>query len=95
MIKRKYLKEITKTICRIQPNKNAQFFIYGSSLIKKLFGDVDLGIMGDVKKVDIIKLKEEFTNSTLPYFVDVVNFNTASKAFKENVFNKKIVWIKP
>ena len=43
----------------------------------------------------VFKLKEEFTNSTLPYFVDVVNFNTASKAFKENVFNKKIVWIKP
>lgn len=95
MIKRKYLKEITNTIHRIQPSKNTQFFLYGSSLIKERFGDVDLGIVGDVKVGDINKLKEEFTNSALPYFVDVVNFNKVSKTFKENVFNNKIVWIKP
>lgn len=95
MIKRRYLKKITQIIDRIQPSKNAQFFIYGSSIIKERFGDVDLGIIGDVKESDINKLKEEFTDSTLPYFFDVVNFNKVSLTFKENVFNNKILWIKP
>lgn len=95
MLKRKYLKDIAQTIHRIQPSKNARFFLFGSSITKKQFGDVDLGILGDVRADGIRKLKEEFTNSTLPYFVDVVNFNTVSKTFKDNVFKNKVVWIRP
>lgn len=94
MIKRKYLKKITDTIIRVYPKTDTKFFIYGSSLIKERFGDIDIGVLGDIQGGNINKLKEEFTNSTLPYFVDVVNFNKVSKSFKDNVLNNKILWIK-
>jgi predicted nucleotidyltransferase len=95
MIKAKYLKEITKKIEEFIKDKNVKFFIFGSSLTKKHFGDVDLGVIGDVKEKDLIKLKEEFVNSTLPYFVDIINFNKVSEKFKENIFKQKILWITP
>jgi hypothetical protein len=62
-------------------------------LIKEHFGDLDLGVIGKVENKELIKLKEEFTNSTLPYFVDIINFNKVSNEFKKNIFNNKILWI--
>ena len=93
MIKDKYLIRIKKIISKYK-HKNTKFFIFGSSLKKKHFGDLDLGISGNIKNSEIIKLKEEFNDSTLPYFVDVINFNKVSDKFKNNVFNNEILWIK-
>lgn len=71
-----------------------QVFIFGSGLKKERFGDIDLGLMGKVKNNDVYKLKEEFEESTLPYSVDVVNFNKVSPEFKNNVMNNEVLWIK-
>ena len=95
MIKEKYLKKIKEKVIRFNQGKNLKFFIFGSSLNKKHFGDLDLGVVGDVDNEDLYKLKEDFENSTLPYFIDIVNFNKVEKKFKENVFNNKILWIVP
>ncbi len=94
MIKDKYLKKITERVNVFSGNKNIEVFVFGSSLKKEHFGDVDLGIQGEIKDLEIRKLKESFDDSTLPYFVDVINFNKVSDDFKENVFNNKIIWIK-
>ncbi len=94
MIEEKYLQQIKNRIFEFSQNKNLQVFVFGSSLNKKHFGDIDLGIMGNIKDKDILKLKENFENSTLPYFVDVINFNKVSKKFENNIFNNKILWIK-
>lgn len=72
-----------------------KFFIYGSSLVKERFGDIDIGVEGEVDMRDIGALKEAFEESTLPYFVDVVNFNSVSEEFRENVRKQKIVWLTP
>lgn len=32
-------------------------------------------------------LKEQFEESTFPYFVDIVHFDKVQNEFKENVFN--------
>ncbi|MEK7167125.1 MAG: nucleotidyltransferase domain-containing protein [Patescibacteria group bacterium] len=93
MIKDKYLQMIKNKINKFNQNKNLKFFIFGSSLIKEHFGDLDLGVIGKIKNKDLIELKEEFVNSTLPYFVDIINCNKASDEFKKNIFNNKILWI--
>lgn len=94
MVKEKYLKEITNKIKEFNKNKGLRFFIFGSALKRGHSGDLDLGVTGKIKDEEIAKLKEEFENSTLPYSVDVINFDRVSKEFKDNVFNNKILWIK-
>lgn len=93
MIKEKYLQQIKDRINQFSQNKNLRFFIFGSSLIKDHFGDVDVGVMGDIGDSDIWQLEDEFENSTLPYFVEIKNFNKVSERFKNNVFNNEILWI--
>lgn len=94
MIKEKYLKELTDEINKFDDEKKFEVFIFGSSLQRDNFGDIDIGIMGDVKDKEVIELKERFGDSTFPYFVEVINFNKVSEKFKENVFNNKVLWIR-
>lgn len=94
MVKDKYLQQVKQKVNEFNRDKNLKFFIFGSSLNKDHFGDLDLGVMGNIEDGDIWALKEEFENSTLPYFVDIINFNKVSKEFKNNIFdNNKILWI--
>lgn len=94
MIKDKYLREITKKINKFSRGKNLKFFLFGSSLTKDHFGDLDLGVLGKAEDRHLNKLKEEFDNSTLPYFIDIINFNKVTNKFKNNVFSNKILWIR-
>ena len=94
MIKEKYLRQIKKAINQVAPEKDLKFFIFGSSLRKDHFGDIDIGVLGNIEEKEIRRLKEKFEDSTLPYFVDIIDFNQVSKEFKDNVFNNKILWIR-
>lgn len=94
MIKDKYLKKISDYLNRFSKGKKIKIFIYGSSLRQEHFGDVDVGIIGEVNDRDIRELKEKFEDSTLPYFIEIVDFNNVSGKFKNNVFNNEILWIK-
>lgn len=71
-----------------------QIFIFGSSIKDKHFGDIDIGIIGDVTDKEVRDLKEFFEESNFPFFVDVINFNTVEEPFKKNVLNNKVLWIK-
>ena len=93
MIKEKYLRQIKQKVEQFNKDKNLKFFIYGSSLTQECFGDIDLGVLGEMAQSKITELKDEFNDSTLPYKVDIINFNEVSKDFKDNVFNNKILWI--
>lgn len=94
MIKERYLKQIETLISETAKNQKIKAFIFGSSIKEKNFGDIDIGITGKIDEKTINRLKETFEESTFPYFVDVINFNKVSKAFKENVMDQKILWIK-
>ena len=96
MVKDKYLKELIKTVNNFQPAKEWKIFLFGSGVNKEKFGDLDLGVIdSQVEQKDIMELKEIFYNSSLPYNVDIIDFNTVSNEFKNNVLNNKIIWIKP
>ncbi|MBU1110930.1 hypothetical protein KKB83_04920 [Patescibacteria group bacterium] len=94
MIKDKYLEFITQKINQLTLGKDSEWFIFGSSLNKGHFGDIDLGFMGKINKNELTVLKEEFEESTFPYFIDIIDFNKASKEFRENVFDQNILWLK-
>lgn len=94
MLKAKYLLAIKQQVKKAYRKKGARFFVFGSSVNKTNFGDIDLGVMGEVDSKLIRNLKENFEESNLPYKVDVVNFEKVSSKFKNNVFSEKILWIK-
>lgn len=94
MIKDKYLQIIKEVIVPYAKRKDQKFFLFGSSLKKEIFGDLDLGAIGITDK-EIKELKEQFEESTFPYFVDVINFDKVDKKFYDNVFVDKILWLKP
>lgn len=95
MLKDKYLKEIARTVREIAEGKAVKAFVFGSSVRKDQFGDCDLGVMGEVTDAQVRALKERFVESTLPYKVDVINFNTVTPAFRKNVMSDKMIWILP
>lgn len=89
-----YLKQLKKNFQDFGQGKKIKIFIFGSSLEKEHFGDIDVGILGKIDKTELRKLKENFDESTFPYVVDIVNFETVSPTFKNNVLKNKILWIK-
>jgi len=94
MLKVKYVSEIKQQVKNVYSKKGASFFVFGSSVNKTNFGDVDLGVMGEVDAKLVRILKENFEDSTFPYKIDIVNFEKVSDKFKDNVFSKKVLWIK-
>lgn len=73
---------------------NLKIFIFGSSVKSKKFGDIDVGIMGDVTDAQIRELKTYFEDSNFPFFVDIVNFNNVEKSFSKNVLTNQVLRIK-
>lgn len=95
MIKEKYLIKVREIIDNILgEKKDIKVFLFGSSLEKEHFGDLDIGVMGGIDANLISDLKNKFEESDLPYFVDVVDFDKVSQTFKDNVLNNKILWLR-
>ena len=94
MIQEKYIQTIASIVNSCIKGKKAQVFLFGSSVRKERFGDFDIGLTGEVSVSLVRKLKDTFEGSTLPYKVDVVDFNKVTNTFRDNVFKNKIVWIK-
>ncbi len=93
MVKEKYKKEIKKIIQK-HLGKDFDIFIYGSAVQKQKYNDIDVGIRGRKKNPEKMYLVEEdLENSTIPYKVDVVDFEIVDKKFKDKVFKNKIIWI--
>ncbi len=73
--------------------KKVEFFVFGSSLTRDRFGDIDVGVRGEFKEDQLWKLRDRLTESTFPYTVDIINFNHVSEAFKNNVFSQPVLWL--
>jgi hypothetical protein len=94
MVKEKYIRMVKSTVKPYAKNGRAKFFLFGSSVKRERFGDLDLGVVGRISRDEIGELKELFKDSDLPYFVDVVDFNKVTKRFRDNVLNNDVLWIK-
>ena len=75
----------------LNPGKT-QAFIFGSHAANTTWrgSDIDLGIQGDVSTTQLASLREALENSTIPYSVDVVNFNQMNQDFVKLAKTKTI-----
>jgi predicted nucleotidyltransferase len=86
-----FLKEEEKKIVKDILNKiipDSKVLAFGSRVSGKNlkpFSDLDLAIIGNEKlPLDLLgKIKEEFSNSDLPFVVDIVDYNAVDKNFAE------------
>ncbi len=86
----RHIKEITSK----HFDGSARFFIFGSSATDEKFNDIDLGIInGKIDRNKMEKLKEEFEESSIPYKIDVINFNDADQKFRDKILKEKIIWL--
>ena len=85
-------KEIKNILQNFIDFKKSKVFIFGSRAKgeSRKFSDYDIGIIGrkslGLKKISLIK--GELEESDLPYRVDVVDFSTVSKNFKNIALSK-------
>ena len=79
-------------------NPNAKIFLFGSRARKDNIpqSDIDIAIDNNNKiEFSILsKIKEDVEESSIPYFVDIIDFNNVSEDFKNQITKNKIIWKK-
>lgn len=69
-------------------------FVFGSRTQRKhrQFCDLDVGIMGSttLSASTILQVKEDLSNSDIPYLTDVVDFGAVPKDFKKKALSRII-----
>ena len=93
MLDKKYQKRITEIIKK-HLGKNVKAFVFGSSVKKENFNDIDVAIMGeniDLKKISSII--NELEESLIPYKVDIIDLNKTDEKFKNKILKGKIIWL--
>jgi predicted nucleotidyltransferase len=90
-----HVNKVKEAVERVAPRGLNRYFLFGSSVRKDRFHDIDLGVVGNkVSQKKLSELREIFYDSSIPYRVDVVDFDDADEDFKSYVFtNEPIVWI--
>lgn len=93
MIQPKYSAQIYRILSKnLEPVP--RIFIFGSSLKTKSFADVDVGLVGEpIAPGQLVQAKEALEESTLPYKVDLVDFNQVNDSFKQEVLNGTVQWL--
>ena len=91
----KYLEPVQRVLRGFDPHQSNRYFLFGSSVRKKTFHDLDLGVIGNTRSHKrLADLRERFYDSNIPYKVDVVDLDAADEDFREYVLhNEPIVWI--
>ena len=90
-----YETEIKDIVRRFDPEQKNRYFLFGSSVRKEEFRDIDMGVIGNTQaQKKLTDLREQFYQSRIPYSVDVVDFDTADSHFREYVLRTEpIVWM--
>lgn len=96
MTEQKYADKLKRAIRKFDPQSSNRYFLFGSSVRKAKFHDIDLGVLGNKsagKKLS--ELRDSLYDSDIPYKVDVVDFDAADADFRDYVLrNEPIVWIR-
>ncbi|WNE41916.1 MAG: hypothetical protein AD073_000251 [Mycoplasmataceae bacterium] len=64
-----------------------QFYAYGSRVkgTSKPYSDLDLCYFNDIPRKEIGIIKDEFSESRLPIFVELVSWNKMRQGFQDNI----------
>lgn len=95
-MKSRYADTVKEIIKKFDPQGSNRYFLFGSSVRKEKFRDIDLGVVGNTSSnKKLSDLEDHFYESRIPYRVDVVDFDTVDENFREYVLaNEPIVWIR-
>lgn len=77
----------------------ARVYVFGSRVkgSARLSSDLDLAIDSDepLAPIDLAELEVDFSDSELPFFVDVIEFNKVSPDFQERVQEEWEIFYQP
>ena len=90
-----YLQDLKDVITAFDPKGLNRYFVFGSSVRKDRFHDIDIGVLGNrASSKNLAALQEYFYDCAIPYPVQVVDFDAADVDFRTYVFdNEPLVWI--
>ena len=92
----KYLLQIKNLILNTLKDEKVKVFIFGSRVRGDncTASDVDIGYIPkdnfDERKITF--LKDRFEDSTIPYKVEVINFNSVSEDFRNEALKDIEIW---
>lgn len=80
-------REVERILARCLPGREVRIFGSRASGTAKPFSDLDLAIMGDepLDLATLALLREAFSESDLPWKVDLVDWAAASEAFRAEI----------
>ncbi len=94
MIEEKYKKQIISIIEKYLPN--CKIYLFGSRAIGDFYegSDVDISIdNGEKVSYEIsFKIRSELEESTIPFFVDIIDINNIGDEMKNQILKHRIVW---
>lgn len=94
MIKKEYQEIIIATITKHIPS--CKIYLFGSRARKKHApgSDIDLAI-DSPQKIDrhlLCKIKEELEDANIPFFIDIVDLQSADNEIKSQIDKDKVLW---
>ena len=95
MTNSRYIEQVKKVVTTFDPRGSNRYFLFGSSVRRGKFHDIDLAVVGNtVSQKKLSDLRDSLYDSNIPYKVDVVDFDAADSDFREYVLhNEPVVWI--
>jgi len=94
----RYLNEIRKIIEKEMQDENVAIALFGSFAMgtQQLASDIDIALIpkGKLNKSKVADLREKLTELTVPYSVDLVDFDRVSEQFKKIALRDAQWWRK-
>ncbi|MGN0031775.1 MAG: nucleotidyltransferase family protein [Candidatus Gastranaerophilaceae bacterium] len=87
-LEEKYINFVRETVKKYL--QDCKIYIFGSRVknTAKKYSDIDIALKSDcLNEKILLKIKNEFEDSTLPYEVDLIDLNTISEKFKAQITN--------
>ena len=90
------LTKLQRLVVEYLTDEKVQVFLFGSRARNDNanHSDVDIGYIpyGEFDRGKILILNERIENSTIPYKVEIVNFNEVSEDFKIAALKDAVIW---
>src|ERR1700733_12496907 len=91
-----YLEKLKNLVLNHFSGYKVKIYLFGSYARGSAthVSDVDIGILPlePISNQVFVEIRDKIEESKIPYFVDIVNMNDASKALKEQILTEGIVW---
>ena len=87
-LQEKYINFIKKLIIKYLPNCTIYLFFFFVKGTAKKYSDIDIALdCCDLDERILLKIKNEFNESTIPYEVDIIDLKNISETFKNHINN--------